>query len=273
MPFFLFLNLKKTLTLLGYWMPFACARAVAATFCYDFRHALVPIFGKEFLDMCLPKNDVMFENFKIDPSIIKDCTVETRKWLQRPDARFTPSSSREPSEIPGTPHSGTALPLWKKLKPRKVGSASSPESGYETGTEASLGTPNLSPTSGWATVNKPRHTTPQTSHAEVTAAASLLMLSSPKAQAAHFAKETPRSVSAFTTPERKRNHTEFEEGDEVSPFSGDEKRQKMDRQREPVHTDAAITLLQLRALEEKVVSEDEHEDRRQRCSSVPLKLP
>jgi hypothetical protein len=158
--------------------------------------------------------------------------------------------------------------VWKKLKPRKLASASSPESGYETSTETSAGTPNLSPKAGWAAVNKPRQATPQTSHAEVTAATSLLMLSSPKASATVFTKEIPRSVSTYTTPE-KRSHEESDGESEESPLSGDKKRAKSVLRKEPVHTDAAITLLQLMAGSTDVDSDDEHRDKRQRCSSVP----
>ena len=254
-------------------MPYACARAVAATFCHDLRPALVPLFGKEFLDACVPPNDAMFGNFKIDPAIIKACTVETQKWLQRADARFTPGSSREASEAPGTPQSGSIMP-WKKIRPRLLGSAASPESGYATGTEASEGTPNLSPQSAWATINKPRAGTPLNDPAEVTAATSLLMLSSPKTQSTPFGKEIPRSVSCLTTPEKrdagKRAHEELEDSepsDEDKASIGEVPQQAA----RPVgcHV-AALTLLQMRAPSAiDADSGDEHREKRQRCSSVP----
>jgi hypothetical protein len=269
---FAFACAEQDLTFLGYWMPFNCAQAVAANFCYTFRHALVPIFGEGFPDLCLDENHPDHGKHIIDQLIIKECTAETRKWLQRPDARLTPSSSREPSEMPATPSSGKALPLYKKLMPRHLASASSPESGYETGTEASEGTPNHSPKADWAAINKPRQGTPQTSHAEVTAAASLLMLSSPKALAAVFINEIPRSISTYTTPD-KRNHDNFEEDVKEGLSSGNQKRQKVDRRETPVHTDAAITLLQLLSGNADVDSEDERQEKRQRRSSVPSRLP
>ncbi|KAF2432920.1 DNA-binding domain of Mlu1-box binding protein MBP1, partial [Tothia fuscella] len=54
----------------GYWMPFECAKAVAATFCYNVRHALTPLFGKDFLDICIHPAHPSYGNFKIDQSII-----------------------------------------------------------------------------------------------------------------------------------------------------------------------------------------------------------
>ena len=272
-------ELRHSLTISGYWMPFACAKAVAATFCHDLRHALVPLFGKDFIDICVPPSDALHGNFKIDPAIIKACTIETQTWLQRADARFTPGSSREPSEAPGTPRSGVIAP-WKKIKPRLLGSAASPESGYQTGTEASEGTPNLSPQSAWASINKPRSGTPLNDPAEVTAATSLLMLSSPKSRAGPFTKDIPRSVSSITTPERKetgkRAHAKIEEDDSSDDsLSGDERASVSNAPgttpRQRVSTAAAIALLQMRSPSEthEVESGDEHRGKRQRCSSVP----
>lgn len=38
----------------GYWMPFRCAKAVCATFCYEIAGALIPLFGPEFPMECIP---------------------------------------------------------------------------------------------------------------------------------------------------------------------------------------------------------------------------
>lgn len=261
-------------------MPFKCAKAVAATFCYDLRYALVPVFGEDFPASCVPSNDSMHGNFKIDPEIIKTCTAETRSWLQRADARFTPASSREASEAPGTPRSGV-IPPWKKIKPRLLGSAASPESGYETGTEASEGTPNLSlqvPQTTWQPINAPRAGTPHSEH-DMTAAASLLMLSSPKTQSSStFSKEIPRSVAYQTTPEKKdaskRAHQELEEESESSS-NGDDKMSIDGEQKQPRQADskAAHLLLELRSRDAPADDhEDEHREKRPRHSSVPASI-
>src|SRR5436305_11163138 len=60
----------------GYWMPYDAARAVAATFCYRIRWALVPIFGPNFVEHCVHPKDPLFERMVIDSSIIRRCTQE-----------------------------------------------------------------------------------------------------------------------------------------------------------------------------------------------------
>src|SRR5204863_9967219 len=51
-------------------------RAVAATFCYRIRWALVPIFGPNFVEHCVHPKDPLFERMVIDSSIIRRCTQE-----------------------------------------------------------------------------------------------------------------------------------------------------------------------------------------------------
>lgn len=38
----------------GYWMPYRCAKAVCATFCYHIAGALIPLFGESFPSECIP---------------------------------------------------------------------------------------------------------------------------------------------------------------------------------------------------------------------------
>jgi hypothetical protein len=262
-------------------MPFACAKAVTATFCYNIRHALTPIFGREFADTCTHPTDAMFANFKIDSSVIQACTVETNRWLQRADARFTPGSSREPSEAPGTPRTGLMVP-WKRLKAKVTDSATFPESGYGTDTDWSDCTPNMSPTTSWAAVDKPRAGTPQGRAAEARAAESLMMLSSPKGKASLNSKEIPRSVSCVTTPEKeggKRAYDVLEEDNEISDSSSpDDMKLSLGEDRKEnrlVESSAALLLLQLRGRRATAdtICEHEHRDKRPRRSSVPHRIP
>lgn len=61
-------------------MPYHAARAVAATFCWDIRWALTPVFGNDFPNGCRRPNDPSFANFKIDPEVVRFCVAETEKF-------------------------------------------------------------------------------------------------------------------------------------------------------------------------------------------------
>jgi hypothetical protein len=64
----------------GYWMPYGCARAVCATFCWNLRWALTPIFGPSFIRDCLPPNHPGFARFTIDPDVVRSCAREAEGW-------------------------------------------------------------------------------------------------------------------------------------------------------------------------------------------------
>jgi len=157
---------------------------VAATFCYGVRHALTPVFGREFVDLCVLPSDRNFGSFRIDSSIVQQCAQETQSWLSRTDARPTPTPSVYSSPDPAVTESYTspkpalhASLRLKKLRP-KVFKSSDSESGY--GTESEVGTerlalsPDISPKtkpSEWIAVNT------KTSSKESTAVEGLQLLS------------------------------------------------------------------------------------------------
>ncbi|KAM0563560.1 hypothetical protein ACHAPJ_001284 [Fusarium lateritium] len=60
----------------GYWMPYQCARAICATFCYPVAGALIPIFGPTFPASCVHPNSPEFGRMIINPQIIIDATRE-----------------------------------------------------------------------------------------------------------------------------------------------------------------------------------------------------
>ncbi|KAK7403126.1 hypothetical protein QQX98_011116 [Neonectria punicea] len=60
----------------GYWMPFECARAVCATFCYQIAGALIPIFGPSFPSECFPLGSPEYGRMIIDPRIVIEATQE-----------------------------------------------------------------------------------------------------------------------------------------------------------------------------------------------------
>jgi hypothetical protein len=141
-------------------MPFQCAKAVAETFAYNIRYALVPIFGKDFPDVCLRPEDPGFGGFKIDPAIVAQCGAETKSWPLRDDAHATPASSCTPSEAAETPRPDRNILQSKQLKelrPKLTNKATSPESGYGTDTDGanSMYSPIVSPTNMWASINRP----------------------------------------------------------------------------------------------------------------------
>jgi hypothetical protein len=172
---------------------------------------------------------------------------------------------------------------WKKLKAKVTDSATSPESGYGTDTDWSDCTPNMSPKTSWAAVNKPRAGTPQGITAEARAAESLMMLSSPKGKTSLDSKEIPRSVSCVTTPEKKdggkKVYDVLEEDNEIGDSSSpDDKKLSSGEDRKenrPVDSSAALLLLQLRGrgATADTICEHEHRDKRQRRSSVPHRIP
>ncbi|KAI9786265.1 MAG: hypothetical protein M1816_008074 [Peltula sp. TS41687] len=59
----------------GYWMPYEAAKAMAATFCYHIRYALVPLFGPDFISLCYDPKDSSFGHMIIDKEIIRQCTT------------------------------------------------------------------------------------------------------------------------------------------------------------------------------------------------------
>jgi hypothetical protein len=64
----------------GYWMPYGCARAVCATFCWHLRWALTPIFGPSFVRDCVPPNHPGFARFVIDADVVRVCAREAEGW-------------------------------------------------------------------------------------------------------------------------------------------------------------------------------------------------
>ncbi|KAF2099708.1 hypothetical protein NA57DRAFT_75212 [Rhizodiscina lignyota] len=157
----------------GYWMPFDCAKAVMATFCYDIRHLLTPMFGKDFMEICLLPTDNAFGTFKIDPAIVRACTEDMRTWrtLYAHDApRSAPGSPQSPSDA-YTPTSAPSTPLLhKSLRPRATKRKHNPfsgetESGYGTdpdrdfASSSTYTSPQVSPKtvfvkSEWTSINR-----------------------------------------------------------------------------------------------------------------------
>lgn len=57
-------------------MPYQCARAVCATFCYEIAGALIPIFGPSFPSDCIPRESQGFGRMVIDSQLVVEATRE-----------------------------------------------------------------------------------------------------------------------------------------------------------------------------------------------------
>ncbi|KAJ5156834.1 hypothetical protein N7492_009637 [Penicillium capsulatum] len=90
----------------GYWMPFEAAKAITATFCWNIRHVLTPLFGIDFPAMCTPPADRThnFEHAIIDPAIVQKCT-ELANYYRSLELQSNHSSSRRPSPASSLPPS------------------------------------------------------------------------------------------------------------------------------------------------------------------------
>ncbi|KAI1333072.1 hypothetical protein F5Y16DRAFT_414842 [Xylariaceae sp. FL0255] len=64
----------------GYWMPYQCAKAVCATFCYNIAGALIPIFGPDFPSLCTPAEAPEYSRMIIDPAIVMGSAREAEHY-------------------------------------------------------------------------------------------------------------------------------------------------------------------------------------------------
>lgn len=153
-------------------MPYKAAKAVAATFCYNIRHALTPLFGKDFLSKCVRPNDPNYAKFLIDPKIVRECTEETNRWREEGVTyKCSPVEQHSPVTMPALPNTPTTpttpttpqmkftCPPWGvKSSKSQCMKATDQESGYGTDEDPSekyLFSPEVSPRSQtWASVNR-----------------------------------------------------------------------------------------------------------------------
>lgn len=155
-------------------MPFKAARAVAATFCYNIRYALTPIFGEEFLSICAHPKDPDYAKFLIDPAIVRECMEETNQWrvesaVDHAHHPMQPTVANMPAikSSPTTPQMKFICPSWgiKGLKSQRTQPSDlEVESGYGTDEDPRLSpsskgyfSPDVSPRSQiWTSVNDTR---------------------------------------------------------------------------------------------------------------------
>ena len=137
----------------GYWMPFDAAKAVAATFCYNIRYALTPVFGLDFLSLCVAPEDPRFGRMVIDRDIVQRCTEQATGFRLLSRESSVTSSPRTPG-----PSDEFRRKAHKSLRPKMAKSTHS-ESGYGTDTDRSdnyLHSPPTPSSSAWVALNTPR---------------------------------------------------------------------------------------------------------------------
>ena len=126
-------------------MPYEAARAIAATFCWEIRYVLTPVFGLSFPDDCTHPEDPLFLRISIEKGIIRHCTEMAHAILEKSQGLSTKFSPRTPYFII-TP---------KSLRP-KPPVRHDYESGYCTDTDRSLPNSPQSSCIEWTSVNMPR---------------------------------------------------------------------------------------------------------------------
>jgi len=87
----------------GYWIPYAAARALASTFCWDVRYALTPVFGHDFPSLCIKPGEDGFGSMTIDPAITKFCTEQAKRFREQESAAAPMPPSLSSPLAPSTP--------------------------------------------------------------------------------------------------------------------------------------------------------------------------
>jgi len=78
----------------GYWVPYACARAICLTFCFPIRWALTPVFGPSFIKECIPIGHPGFQRYKIDRDLVRNAKLEADSWRMQASRSATPATPR-----------------------------------------------------------------------------------------------------------------------------------------------------------------------------------
>lgn len=138
-------------------MPYQAAKAIAATFCYNIRWALTPVFGNDFPSMCVLPSHSAYAKFVIDHDIVHYCTEETNRFRVEGDSYRLPGA-KIPNELIA-PKLHFNSPPWGPKEAKAVRSrASEEESGYCTESDHSdkfFFSPQVSPRSTtWTSLNR-----------------------------------------------------------------------------------------------------------------------
>ncbi|KAB8242834.1 hypothetical protein BDV35DRAFT_383654 [Aspergillus flavus] len=110
----------------GYWMPFEAAKAVAATFCWNIRHALTPLFGLDFPSLCVPPtNTSQYGHMLIDREIVQKAT-ETAHYYRMLELRSPVDTSLRPPKLHNSELDRPASSPERSTPDRYYGTPTSP---------------------------------------------------------------------------------------------------------------------------------------------------
>lgn len=225
----------------GYWIPFSCARALCATFCWDIRWALTPVFGPKFATECFPPHHPGYGRFKIDNSIVQRAELLAQEWKLQASRGATPATPAQqtygtpyipqyqpPTSAP-TPNPGHAKRPERERSYFKHGSPFSPEAGPSNrGKSSKLDTddsdisPKTSPVptyqSAWTSINERLTPSAAPSNTPVNAtSSSMRLLTQPYSdimaqESAWRGMNGERSASPASMPTPKRVPTKKRQG-------------------------------------------------------------
>ncbi|OAP56439.1 hypothetical protein AYL99_09618 [Fonsecaea erecta] len=146
----------------GYWIPYDAAKALAATFCWNIRYALTPVFGKDFPEICLPPDSENFGSMQIDAEITKRCALKARHYRELESLVASGQSSGISSpQTPQTPKTPQTRPQLRMILPKpykesentsEYSTDTSPEDKYELSSPS----PQVAFSNPWSAVNTPR---------------------------------------------------------------------------------------------------------------------
>lgn len=251
-------------------MPFEAAKAIAATFCFKIRHALTPIFGVDFLALCIPPHDPRFGRMIIeDASVVRRCSELAREYRAL-EARVPRASS-----VLRSPETSEELKScrWnaKYLRPKPI-KVPDTESGYGTDVDQS-GRYYISPGTPygneWTPTNTPRSAPlgyPLPSPREVLAS------TSPCEAMEEINRAGDSSSSGLSTP-TKRNLSDLDEdydSESSSGLSSDEVERVRRRKRlsTPMTSEARAAYMLMRLhVHDSGLREDGYRRKRRRASA------
>ena len=123
---------------IGYWVPYAAAKAAASTFCYPIRYALTPLFGVDFPETCIKTGEENFGSMTIDPKIIRSCTEQAARYyaMSTGSSRTSTPRTSSPSTFESDPSTPPSSPLsYRSLRSRLAFKAINAKREYTTGSE------------------------------------------------------------------------------------------------------------------------------------------
>ncbi|KAL2208895.1 hypothetical protein CC79DRAFT_1332066 [Sarocladium strictum] len=87
----------------GYWVPYHCARELAAKFCYHIAGALIPIFGPTFPRDCVHPSSPDFDDMTISQTTIQEAHLDAMRCFDRQQQSRVNSRSPAVTSHPYTP--------------------------------------------------------------------------------------------------------------------------------------------------------------------------